>query len=76
MNYICSFCYKSFSNTFNLKVHTNDNTCPAIQINPEIALEITNNQHILENLDKDFWKNIYLTWNKLLDKQDSTQYSV
>ena len=74
MNYICTLCYKSFSNTFNLKVHTNHNTCPASLINPDITLELTNNQHILEVLDKKFWKNIYISWNILLDKQHSTQY--
>lgn len=70
---ICSLCNKHFANNTNLNRHITDNTCDSLSVNPGLECEITENQHILEQLNEDFWKTTFLHWSKLLDSDNNSQ---
>ena len=72
-NYSCKLCNKTFSTAFNLLTHTNNNSCTNNKNNLHTLYNINNNQQLLLALNKDFWKNTFITWNQLLDNKNTNK---
>ena len=71
MEYTCQSCGNAFSSNKYLQEHSN--ICLSISTNPGLDREITENQHILEHINEDFWKTTFSHWTTFLDINNKPQ---